>query len=285
MNKLLYLFLGLVLLSACGGKKAETSADKDTLDTVIDTLVPTPIDVEDPIIAQTKVPKAADGVFYDFVSSFCQNSAYQKSRIKFPLKCVVAGQSREITANEWHFSKLYYNSDIYTVFMPDAESLALENDTSVTAVTLLWYNMVEGMVSRYNFHKTDGQWMLSSIEENEIVPEDDNGFIGFYYQFASYEEFRKNHLAETIVYDGIDPMADEEFEAEYVKEKKIHAADWSDELIPELPFEQFSNIDFGQDLSGTERVVSVESPSSSFGSRLLFQKDGEEWRLHKIENF
>lgn len=284
MKKLLLPCFLLVLLSSCGGNKAEKNGDADSTDSVVDTVVAIPEDKEDPIIAQTKVPKAADGVFYDFIASFCQNSKYQKSRVQFPLKCVVNGQQRTLTAKDWHFSKLYYNSDIYTVFFPNSKSLRLETDKNVEKVKVHWYNLDNETASCYNFEKLEDKWMLTSIVEQPLDEEADNGFIGFYSKFTSDKEYRLAHLAETITYDGIDPDYDDEFDMKMVKNKKISATHWDETLIPELPSSQFSNIDFGQDLRGDERMVSVESPSSGFSSRLHFHKDGGKWQLYRIEN-
>ncbi len=284
MKKLLIPFLMLALLSSCGGNKVENNNAADSTDSVIDTVAPTPVDKEDPIIAQTKVPMAADGVFYDFISSFCQNSAYQKSRVKFPLPCTVNGQKITVTRDEWHFSKLYYNSDIYTVFFPDMRSVRLETDKSVTKVKVQWYNISSDVVSSYNFEKTDDKWMLTSIVEHPIDEDADNGFIGFYMKFTSDKAYRMNHIAETIIYDGIDPDYTDEFDMKMVKNKKINISQWDETLIPDLPDTQFSNIDFGQNLEGDGRVVSVESPSSGFGSRLHFHKESGKWLLYKVEN-
>ncbi len=284
MKKLLVPCFMLALLSSCGGGKAGVDNGADTLDSVADTVVPTPVDEEDPIAARTKVPKAADGLFYDFISSFCQNSAYQKSRVRFPLPCTVNGQRQTVTSDEWHFSRLYYNSDIYTVFFPDTRSLRLETDKAVDRVNVQWYDISLDLVSNYLFEKTDDKWMLTSIGENPIDGEADNGFIGFYSKFVSDKEYRMNHIAETVIYDGIDPDYEDEFEMKTVKGKKISLSQWDETLIPELPGTQFSNLDFGQDLSGDDRVVSVESPSSGFASRLHFHKASGKWQLCKVEN-
>ena len=162
--------------------------------------------------------------------------------------------------------------------------MRLENDKNVKKVRVQWYNLSSDVVSTYNFNKLDDQWMLTSIVENPIDAEADNGFVGFYSKFTSDKEFRANHLAETILYDGIDPDSDDEFDAKMVKDKKIHSSQWNENLIPELPHSQFSNIDFGQDLTGEERMVSVESPSSGFSSRMHFRKEGGTWQLYKVEN-
>ena len=58
----------------------------------------------------------------------------------------------------------------------------------------------------------------------------------------------------------LDPNDDDEFDAHFVKNHKISAANWSENLIPILPSQDFSNINFGQDLdnSSSERMVSLE---------------------------
>lgn len=285
MKRLLLPFCGLMLLAACGGGKSDADENKDTLDTVVDSLALMPEEEEDPIIAQTPVPKAADGVFYDFIASFCQNRKYQKSRVQFPLTHTINGQAHTVSAEEWRFSKLHYNSDIYTVFFPNAKSLSLETSKKVERVSVNWYDMNSSTASKYQFEKIDQQWMLTSIDEHPVSEDSDADFVNFYSAFASDASFQTSHLAETLTYDGVDLDNDDEFDTKMVKGKKIPASQWSEALIPELPGTQFSNIDFGQDLTGSERMVSVECPSSGFTSRLYFRKGGDSWQLFKIENY
>lgn len=287
MKNLLYLFCGLLLLSACSGGKSKDADGADSIaDSLKDTIAPVPQDKEDPIMADVKVPKAADGVFYDFINAFCLSSKYQKQRIVFPLKLFANGQTRIIEKDGWHFSRLHYNQDVYTVFFPDYQSLSLEKDDKVNKVTVQWFEANKELASYYNFEKLDGRWMLTSINEHSWAEDAEADFLNFYHDFASSEEFRTHHLAETIVYSGVDSDNDDEFDAQPVRNKKISAADWSEELIPVLPSDKFSNIDFGQNLSGSGgRMVSVETPSSGFTCRLYFRKDGAGWQLYKIENY
>lgn len=239
-------------------------------------------------MAAEQVPQAADGVFYDFIASFCQNSKYQKTRIQFPLKHIVNGDTLTVTQKQWRFSKLHYNSDAYTVFFPDFKSMSLEKDKDVSSVTVQWYDSDADQASNYNFEKKEGQWMLTSIEQHSIGEDPNSSFIHFYSSFASDPEYQVGHTAETIIYDGLDPDNDDEFDAQFVKNHKIPAARlWSDDLIPMLPAQTFSNIDFGQDLTDAapERMVSLEAPGSGFASRLYFRRTDDQWQLYKIENY
>ena len=109
----------IFLLTACGGGK---SGDADGADSLSASAVDSSLmlgDEEDSLMAQTQVSQAADGVFYDFIASFCQNSKYQKKRILFPLRHIVNGDTLSIGDKQWRFSKLHYNSDAFTVFFPD----------------------------------------------------------------------------------------------------------------------------------------------------------------------
>ena len=281
------IILLLLLLSSCGGGK---SGDADGADSLSASAVDSSLllgDVEDSLMAQTQVSQAADGVFYDFIASFCQNSKYQRKRILFPLRHIVNGDTLTIGEKQWRFSKLHYNSDAYTVFFPDFKSMGLEKDDEVNNVTVQWYNTDEDKASNYNFEKIDGQWMLTSIDEHSIDDDPNSSFVRFYSSFAADPDFQQEHLAETITYDGLDPDNDDEFDAQFVKNHKITATNWSDNLIPLLPSQKFSNIDFGQDLTDntTERMVSLEAPGSGFTSRLYFRRNGEQWQLYKIENY
>lgn len=287
MKNLIYLFCALILFSACGGGKGSDGKSADSLaDSLMDTIPPVPEDKEDPAMAEVKVPKAADGVFYDFVNAFCLSSKYQKQRIVFPLKLIANGKTRLIEERNWHFSRLHYNQEVYTVFFPNNQALNLEKDEKIKKVTVQWFDAKKGLASYYNFDKMNGQWMLTSINEHPWDEDADADFLTFYHNFAASEDFRVQHIAETIIYDGVDPENDDEFEAEPVKNVKIPASAWKDELIPVLPADKFSNIDFGQRLSDDgERMVSVETPSSGFTCRLYFRKNGQTWQLHKIENY
>lgn len=284
MKKLLFLFCMLPWLVGCGGGKADVS-DKDTLDTVVDSVMLLPADKEDSIIAQTKVPKAADGVFYDFISSFCQNSKYQKSRIVFPLTRIVNGQQQSISEKDWRFSKLHYNSDIYTVFFPNTAAVSLETNKKIDKVRVQWYNVTTEMATNYQFEKLDNQWMLTSINEYPLSQDSDYDFVHFFSQFASDMDYQTTHLADVLTYNGIDLDNDDDFEPKMVKDKKISSSEWDERMIPELPSDNFSNIDFGQELTGSERVVSVEAPSSGFCCYLHFKKHNDTWVLHQIENY
>lgn len=287
MKKLLLLFASLLMLAACGGGKSGEGEGGDSLS---DSLVDSSLmlgDEEDSLIAETPVSKAADGVFYDFIASFCQNSKYQRKRIAFPLIHSVNGDTVTVSEKQWRFSKLHYNSDAYTVFFPDSKSLQLEKDKDIDNVTVQWYNTAANSASDYRFEKRDGQWLLTSIDEHSIDEDVNSDFLHFYSAFAADPEYQASHLAEVITYDGIDPDNDDEFDAQFLKNHKIAAANWNENLIPILPSQTFSNIDFGQDLSEAsgERMVSLESPGSGFTSRLYFRRSGDTWHLFKIENY
>lgn len=287
MKNLIFLFSALLLLGACSGGKGGNGEGADSLgDSLMDTIPPVPEDKEDPLVADVKVPKAADGVFYDFINAFCLSSKYQKQRIVFPLKLVAGGHTRLIEERNWHFSRLHYNQDVYTVFFPNNSALDLEKDARIKKVTVQWFDAKKGLASYFNFDKMDGQWMLTSINEHPWDEDADADFLTFYHNFAASSEFRAQHIAETITYDGVDPDNDDEFEADPVMNRKIPASQWNDDLVPVLPADKFSNIDFGQRLTEDgERMVSVETPSSGFTCRLYFSKDGQSWQLHKIENY
>lgn len=287
MNKLVLFLSLMLLLAACGGGQGGHIDDTDTIqDTIIDTMPPLPADEEDSLQAEKVISKAADGVFYDFIASFCQNSRYQRSRIVFPLQRTVNGVAYTIEKQHWHFSKLHFNSDAYTVFFPNAKDLDLEKADTINKVTVQWYEVEKDKASNYIFEKTDGQWMLIAINEHPIAEDPNSHFLRFYANFAANPQFQAEHLADMLIYDGIAPDCEDDFDVSYVSNRKIPASDWSETLIPILPDETFSNIDFGQNLSAatTERIVSLESPASGFNSRLYFRRNGDTWLLYKIEN-
>jgi hypothetical protein len=286
MKNLLYLFLAMLVLAACGGGKSDNTDGSDSLsDSILDSTLLA--DGEDSLMNEMPVSKAIDGVFYDFIATFCQNSRYQKKRIQFPLLRTVNGEEENIDEKDWRFSKLHFSSDAYTVFFSSFKEMELEKSKDVEKVTVQWFEMEKDRASNYNFEKIEGQWMLTSIDEHSIDQDPDSDFLHFYSMFAADPSYQAEHLAESISYDGLDPNDDDEFDAHFVKNHKISAANWSENLIPILPSQDFSNINFGQDLdnSSSERMVSLEAPGSGFTSRIYFRRSEDTWQLYKIENY
>ena len=67
MKNLLYLFLAMLVLAACGGGKSDNTDGSDSLsDSILDSTLLA--DGEDSLMNEMPVSKAIDGVFYDFIA-------------------------------------------------------------------------------------------------------------------------------------------------------------------------------------------------------------------------
>ena len=82
MKRIVFGLMMLMFLVACNKMKT-SDAEQKTVDTV---------DVKKDSLATDSVaspPKAADGLFDDFIYSFMRNPRFQNERIQFPLANVV----------------------------------------------------------------------------------------------------------------------------------------------------------------------------------------------------
>ena len=133
MKRIVFGLMMLMFLVACNKMKT-SDVEQKTVDTV---------DVKKDSLATDSLaspPKAADGLFDDFIYSFMRNPRFQNERIQFPLANVVDGVNTPIQAKDWKFDHLYVKQDVYTLIFDNARSVKAEKDTIVSIATspLAW---------------------------------------------------------------------------------------------------------------------------------------------------
>jgi len=283
MKKLLYILVVAVvcpiaaaLLSACAGSGND---GQDTLQDSIDTTHIFPEAKEDSLVAQIKVPKAADGVFYDFFWTFCKKASYQKERVQYPLVRTINGKADLLEEGQWRFAQFNYNEDYHTVIYSGDKPKGLANDKNLTEVTVSWYDTNASQSKHLTFEKLEGQWMLTSLTELPLDQDTEGGFIKFLGSYFSSLEYRQSHTASRVEFHGYD--SDDEFDRNKVK-CIYSASEWDDNHVPAISAQMISNFNFGQDLSSTtERMLSVESVEG-WSKMLYFRNEGGQWMLYKL---
>lgn len=245
----------------------------------LDSLTQDSVSKDDSLTQAAPIPKAADEYFNDFIYSFTTNIKYQFSRVTFPLPCIKYGKTSYLKQSQWQFTKLHTRDAIYTVFFDKKSSLDLEKDKDIVDVKIEYFKMKQHQVRRYDFKKVAARWMLVQIEDFALRDYKDYPFIEFYQKFASDTVFQMNHVKSPLSIRVVEP--DDEFEK---MDGVLDAEQWPS-FRPELPVNEFTNIDYGQSLKFRDRrIVAIEGNSNGFLSLLYFKKVHGQWLLCRFEN-
>ncbi len=222
-------------------------------------------------------PAAADGLFDDFAYNFMHNRRFQLSRIEFPLKNVVDGQEHPITREQWHFDPLYANRDVYTMLFEDEAAVKKEQDAAISDVTVEWVYLSQKRVKQYLFSKKNGKWMLHAMVTHELEKNVNSDFYAFYNRFAEEEKFQLQHVSNPLRFRTYDSDAFQEIDG------VLDAAQWPD-FRPDMPRHVITNINYGQQYAGNQRVLVITSPSAGMSCSLTFRRRGETWMLVAMES-
>lgn len=223
-------------------------------------------------------PKAADGLFDDFVYSFMRNRRFQLERTDFPLPNVVDGVDKPIARAAWKFDPLYVKQDVYTLIFDSEQSIKAEKDTSLKHVVVEWVNLDRHRVKQYLFDKVDGQWRLTGLQTHDLSKNVNSDFYAFYRRFATNLAFQARHIADPFHFNTHD------FDNFQTIEGVMDASQWPD-YRPELPHGTITNINYGQSYGNARRrVLMICSQSGGMGCSLTFVRSGKSWKLEKLVN-
>lgn len=265
--------MAVCLLAACTSRKSDPVQPKaDPAPRQADTTA-----VSDSL-ASAHAPKGADGLFDDFIYVFMHDAAFQRSRVKFPLKNLENGKNRPIARADWTFDPLYSRLEIYTVLLDGEKGTAAEKDTALRHVTVEWVHLKEGRVKRYVFNKENGRWLLVAIDAHALAQNDNSDFYKFYHRFSTDMAYQARHIANPFEFHTYDPDTNRPLEG------LLDAAQWPD-FRPELPAGRIANINYGQGYANSRlRVFMICSVSGGMGCSLTFKKTGDQWRLERLDN-
>ncbi len=264
----------LMSTTGCSDKKP-AAADTTVMDKEADTAV---LDTLDALISEQPIPKAADELFDDFFFTFAGNRKHQLERIKFPLAVVSRGKTTAITKEQWKMESFFMSQGYYTLIFDNHKQLQLSKDTSINHVVVEKIYLAKKKVKKYNFDRLNGEWMLTSIENNAMYLNSNASFLAFYQQFATDTAFQIRSLNETVDYKGTNPENDqEELEGEITPDQ------W-DEFSPgELPSGLIYNIIYGQKYTANNRkIFLLRGISNGQELEMTFKKMGAEWKLVKM---
>lgn len=227
---------------------------------------------------EVPISKKADEFFDDFAFAFMKKPRFQRSRIVFPLEHIVDGRRSEIAGRAWKHDRMYSKRETYTLIFDSAKGEKMAKDTSVKHVTVEELDLLGHRVKSYVFSKSDGEWRLVRLEDEQMEHSANSDFYAFYQQFATDDEFRRAHMVPRLAFSTYD---EDNFKR---MEGFISPDQWSD-FAPELPKGKLTNILYGQSFANTNlRLLAISTPSSGFTSTLTFRRKKGKWMLTRLEN-
>jgi hypothetical protein len=266
----------MLIGTGCTDKK---EAKSDTLAVITDTIDTTSVDSLEEIIAETPMPKAADELFDDFFFNFASNKQLQRNRIVFPLTVKTGEESHQVQRQEWKMEKFFRTQGYFTLIFDNTKQMKLVKDTSINKVTVEKIRLGNGTVEQFQFERKNGQWVLAEIDNISYANTGNASFLTFLDKFLSDESSQQQSIENPLPYYGPDPQGEEENKC---VNTEIAASEWRD-FLPELPTEVLYNIDYGQtNASSNQKILMFKGIANGLETQLVFKKNGNDWRLVKL---
>lgn len=272
MKTIVWGFIFVLLIASCKNNK---TSDPVALE-MTDSLEKTSDSLESDSILNP--PKAADGLFDDFIYSYMRIPRFQLERTVFPLPNIIDGKKQTIEKSDWIFDHLYVKQDVYTVIFDNTKSMKAEKDTSLHHVVVEWVYLNKKRVKQYVFDKLDGQWKLTSLQQHGFSENVNNDFYVFYSRFSTDKRYQMSHISNPFHFKTYD------FDQFQNIEGLLDVNQWPD-YRPNLPSGTITNINYGQTYGNkNRRVLVVCSQSGGMGCSLTFVRKGKSWMLERLEN-
>ena len=276
---LLQAVVAMVLLAACKNDKmqnafaAEDEAEEDSIEAYVGDTLHLFDEVEEP-------PVAVDELFVDFFYNFAGDLRFQRHRIVFPLICREDDDTTTIAQQEWAEVNRFGEQEFYAMIYEREQDLELQNDTAVQSVSVEWIYLQEDYTERLNFHRINGQWMLTDILKGRTSNMPNSDFLRFYGQFVADSTFQHESLDLPLRLT----LTSEDGE-EAAEEETLSAEDWFNmrEELP-IPHDELVHLDYGQtSISQNRKTLLMQGLGNGLQMKFLFNKDGENWKLIAIE--
>ena len=270
------LIIACFTATGCSDKKApaqDSISSQDSLDSVS-----VPIDTVATLISEAPMPKAADELFDDFIFNFGANRRLQLKRIQFPLREYHDGKlARTFTRKQWRMEHFFMRQDFYTLILDDMKQLAAVKDTTVSHVVVEKIFLDEDMIRQYVFNRMEGQWKMTSINQQEMRENRNGGFLRFYRSFATDSAFQCHHLNDPVYFSGPDP--DDDFGT---ITGEIAPETWP-AFAPQLPTGVIYNIIYGKNHRESHtKIFMLRGIANGLEMWLTFKHEGERWMLTKL---
>lgn len=278
-RRVFILIVVFLFLYSCENKKRTVEPAvviEDTVDSV--DFVEDTIFLLDPV--EPSLPTTGDETFDDFIYVFAADTAFQCSRIVFPLPYYEGDTPLKIEQSDWKHDALFVKQSYYTLLLDNEDELDHTRDDSQTSVQVEWIFLGTHMVKKYYFERVDGRWMLEAINERPIVKNKRADFVDFFIRFATDSLYQMKHIREPLEFITTDP--DDDFS---IIETTLDTEQWF-AFKPVLPVDKLSNIIYGQEKPNESpcKIIQLKGVGNGFLNTLFFRKKGGKWELYKFED-
>ncbi len=282
MKKLLFLFAAFIVMclasviTSCQDKKRtpkELFPDSILVDSIFsDSTFMTEEDDDD-----APMPVAADELFDDFIFNFTKNSRLQLSRIDFPLIQYKGERVDTIEKNEWEMESFFTEQDFYILLLDNDRQMENVKDTAINHAIVEKIYLESGYVTQYIFNRTDGKWMMTSINDTTYRGTPNESFLNFYNRFSTDTLFQESSISNPVAFSGPDP--DNDFSD---MEGTLMPEQWRN-FAPDLPREMIYNVVYGLPARSTlEKLFVVRGISNGSEVELTFKNRDGKWKLTKL---
>ncbi|MDR3118371.1 MAG: DUF4348 domain-containing protein [Mediterranea sp.] len=278
-KKIFFSAVVFLVLFSCGNKKKEvepvvaTDVTVDSIEFVEDTIL-----LIEP--AEPAFPVTSAESFDDFIYIFASDTAFQCSRIVFPLPYYEEDTPLKIEKKDWAHDTLFVKQTYYTLLL-DSEKEMEHNDDSQTSIQVEWIYMKTHKVKKYYFERVNGRWMLEAINLHPIEKDERAGFVDFFVRFAGDSLYQMKHIREPLKFVTTDP--DNDFN---IIETTLDTEQWF-AFKPVLPGDKLSNIIYGYEtIDETScKILQLKGIGNGFLNTLFFRhKPNGKWELYKFED-
>lgn len=272
-------FASACLFAACNSKQ---KSDQEWVDSVMNALDSIPDETIDFSLQEdTTISIAVDENFNDFLYNFMHNSRFRVERVQWPLRMVNADNHpvREINrGSELKDILSLVSSDYYVMLLNSISQLESDPASNATHASMKMVSLDEAIVQHFDFSRDSGEWRLMALRVDDFEDNHIGSFYSFYNRFLSDSTFQTEHIAQPLEVS----LPDDEEENAYI-EGTIDA-DQFPLFSPELPSGVMMVVDLGLLNENPHRIVMVKcGVATSMMDILTFERDGDEWRLTKLE--
>jgi hypothetical protein len=261
--------------TGCSDKKHNTD-DSTAVDSTDRTAA---VDTMEQLISEAPMPKAADELFDDFIFNFAANRKLQYKRIKFPLHVYNGTRIDSLQKSQWKMDHFFMRQGYYTLIFDNLKQMNVVKDTSIKHVVIEKISLRKNHVKQYIFNRINGQWMMTSINNQAVYQSTNASFLKFYQRFAVDSAFQSVSLINPVHFVGPDP--DDDFST---MEGIITPDTWP-AFAPKLPSGLIYNIIYGQHYrTSMQKIFVMRGIANGMEVELTFKKIGKHWKLAKLSN-
>lgn len=289
MNRNVFFFWILVscmIASSCNRAEHKNSeTNESSKPAVTDTLKKRkyidPVLVSDSVLkAEAAYNERGDELFDDFLFNFVHDTLFQYQRTAFPLiEKLPNGKLKEIGISDLHNVLLFMDSDYTTTIYGNDTEMVFNEDTALMQASVEKIDLVNSLVTSYDFIKVAKRWNLKSIRNILFKDSELSDFLSFYSKFTTDLSFQNNALASSIHISMMDPEDDTQTIDGFITREQ-----WSS-MGNALPQGVITNIRYGKKYEvGNKVLMEKTSLGNGMSETFIFVKENNRWELVGYEN-